>query len=292
MPPGTSRDQSPGTSEDSATTKLRAIRRRKRRATLSRRLVVAALLAGVVGSTFYFSRREAPPSSPPVPVEVERDAVAPEPAEAPEPVQAMEAAAGVELPSLDESDPLMRGLMSRFFSRPEPTSWLASPDLLRRFTAAVANVADGDSPQEHLGELAPAALFRVAERDDHLYVDPASYRRYDLVADLFASLDTTMSVDVYATVRPLIDEAYADLGYADQSFGETLARAIRELLETPVVEGDVELTPRTIGYAYRDPQLEGLSSAQKQLLRMGPENVRKVQEKLREFAAALGIPAG
>jgi len=33
-----------------------------------------------------------------------------------------------------------------------------------------------------------------------------------------------------------------------------------------------------------------LSEAQKQLLRMGPENMRVVKQKLRELAAALGIP--
>ncbi len=276
---------------DSATAKLRAIKRRRRRAALLRRLVVAVLLAGGVGAYFYFSRTETPPDPAPVLAEAEKEAV-PELAEAPKTAEAMDVGARVELPSLDVSDPLVRELFSRAFSQPELTSWLASPDLLRRFTAAVANVSDGDSPREHLSDLTPKAPFRAAERDERLYVDPKAYRRYDLIADLFASFDTRICMELYATVRPLIDEAYADLGYADQSFEEALARAILELLGTPVVEGDVELTPRVISYAYGDPQLEGLSSAQKQLLRMGPRSVRKVQGKLREFAAALGIPAG
>jgi hypothetical protein len=45
-----------------------------------------------------------------------------------------------------------------------------------------------------------------------------------------------------------------------------------------------------IGYAFADPKLEGLSRAQKQLLRMGPQNVRAIQGKLREIAGVLGIP--
>ena len=45
-----------------------------------------------------------------------------------------------------------------------------------------------------------------------------------------------------------------------------------------------------IVYAYADPRLEGLSPAQKQLLRMGPENVKAIQAKLREIAAVLQIP--
>ena len=47
---------------------------------------------------------------------------------------------------------------------------------------------------------------------------------------------------------------------------------------------------RGIGYGYADPKLEAMPAAQKQLLRMGPENARAVQAKLREIALALGIP--
>jgi hypothetical protein len=45
-----------------------------------------------------------------------------------------------------------------------------------------------------------------------------------------------------------------------------------------------------VGYAFADPRDEGLTPAQKQLLRMGPGNARIVQAKLREIALALGIP--
>jgi hypothetical protein len=38
-----------------------------------------------------------------------------------------------------------------------------------------------------------------------------------------------------------------------------------------------------------DPELESLSQAQKHLLRMGPENILRIQSKLRELAKALGI---
>jgi len=38
-------------------------------------------------------------------------------------------------------------------------------------------------------------------------------------------------------------------------------------------------------------RLEALGAAEKQLLRMGPRNARRVQEKARELEAALGLPA-
>ena len=45
----------------------------------------------------------------------------------------------------------------------------------------------------------------------------------------------------------------------------------------------------SVSYTYEDARLESLSAAQKQLLRMGPRNVRLVQAKLREIAPYLGI---
>ena len=48
---------------------------------------------------------------------------------------------------------------------------------------------------------------------------------------------------------------------------------------------------RGTNYAYADERFEGLSAAQRQLLRLGPDRARRVQERLRAFGIALGIPA-
>jgi hypothetical protein len=44
-------------------------------------------------------------------------------------------------------------------------------------------------------------------------------------------------------------------------------------------------------FAYADARLENLSAAQKHLLRMGPRNVRIIQQTLHELGVAFGIPA-
>ena len=43
-------------------------------------------------------------------------------------------------------------------------------------------------------------------------------------------------------------------------------------------------------WAYDDERLESLTPAQKQLLRMGPRNVRIIKGKLHDIALALGVP--
>ena len=62
------------------------------------------------------------------------------------------------------------------------------------------------------------------------------------------------------------------------------------LLATPVPTGREALIQPSVRFLYQDETLEGLDSAQKQLMRMGPDNARRVQQKLRELETALGPP--
>ncbi len=191
---------------------------------------------------------------------------------------------------LDQSDDLVRQLAAELSSHPRLGLWLRSKDIIRRFTAAVDNVANGLSPRAHIDFFVPAREFQVIQRGDSFYADPQGFSRYDAVVDVFVSLDSRKSVQLFRSLKPLFQEAYRDLGYPNQDFEDAIFRAIDELLRTPIVEGEVRLEKAVLNYVMADPVLEGLSDAQKHLLRMGPENVGAVQAKLREMAVALGIP--
>lgn len=197
----------------------------------------------------------------------------------------------IDLPELGASDELVRRMAEGLSSRPELAEWLATDRLVRRFVGAVVVVAAGRSPREELEFLDPEAGFEVRRPDEPTVVDTASYRRYDAVAATVASLDTRGTAELYRRLRPLFQEAYRDLGFQEGSFDGALARAIETLLAVPVPEGPVEVVP--VGgnaYEYGDPELEALSPARKHLLRMGPENIRRIQAKLRELAGALELP--
>src|SRR6058998_1111241 len=148
----------------------------------------------------------------------------------------------------------------------------------------------GDEPRPHLLFLAPEASFQTVTRNGRLYVDPRSYARYDAAADVIASLDPRAAVDLYRQVQPLCEEAYRELGHPPGRFDDVVAKAIQTLLATPVVDGEIELRPKVVTYAFADRRLEALSPAQRHLLRMGPRNVRLIQGELRDLAAALGVP--
>lgn len=197
----------------------------------------------------------------------------------------------IEVPPLDQSDPIVRGLVQQLSSHPRVAVWLTTEGLIRNFTVVVANLAEGSTPTVHLRPLAPSGPFRIVEQDDDLVIDRRSYERYDRLADAAASIDAAGAARLYATLKPRIEEAYRDLGMSAGSFDRTLERAIVSVLATPIVEGPIDVVPRGIVYGYAEPRLESLTAAQKHLLRMGPRTVRAIQAKLREIALELGIPA-
>ncbi len=194
--------------------------------------------------------------------------------------------------TLAESDVFVRQVVSQLSQRPEAITWLANEDLVRRFVASVNNIAHGKSPRAHLGFLRPRGRFRVIDRGDRIVTDPRSFSRYDVAVAVFTSLDTEGTVAAFRRLEPLFNEAFAEIARPGTSFRDTLGEAIAELLATPAVAADAGLQEKVVTYSYEDPELESLSDVQRHLLRMGPDNVVQVQTKLRELAAALGMPEG
>jgi hypothetical protein len=246
-------------------------------------LVVVLLVA--IGWYFY-SRPEAPAAT-----------TAGTSPEAPEPVSSTPTPPlgaepeDVDVPALPESDPVVRTLVRTMSSHPMTLRWLATDGLIRNFTVVVDNIANGKTPARQVPTLKPSAPFAVQGSQGELRVDPVSYERYNDLADAVDSVDPQAAARVYSTLKPRIEEASQELG-SPQPFDQTLERAIVRILRTPVDAGDQGLRPKGAeGFSYANPDYEGLTSAQKLLIRMGPRNARLVQNKLREIALALGIPA-
>ena len=92
---------------------------------------------------------------------------------------------------------------------------------------------------------------------------------------------------LYRELEPLIDDAYAEISPPGARFSDRLDAAIEELLDVTPPKGEPKLKPKVVTYVYVDESLEGLSGAQRQLLRMGPDNVLLIKAKLRDLKAGL-----
>lgn len=213
----------------------------------------------------------------------------PSPVMTPTPTLAEQLHGRLEGVSLATADPVLRELAEGLSKRPELMRWLANDDLIRRCVAAVDNIAEGKDPRVHLDFLKPVGTFKVKEGSERVLVDPISYRRYDTFAGVFASLDTEGLARLYSEIKPLLDEADREISPPGSSFEQHLRTAIDELLAVPTPSGEVEVRQKVVTWTYADPALEGLSQAQRHLLRMGPENISRIQAKLREIKTALGL---
>lgn len=245
------------------------------------------ILVLAVAAVFYFAVFKAP-SGPPAAAKAAEEAVKP-PEKEPQTIPEEKGSLVLPAVGLDESDPVVREHARALSTSVRFGQWLGSKELVRKFVAAADNIANGLSPKPQADFWVPAGGFRAVNRVAGTFVDESSYDRYDPVAEVFLSLNTDATVTFYRALRPLIQEAYRDLGYPDTDFSDTLVKAMGELLETPVVEGPIRLEKKILSYAIVDQTLEGLSQAQKQLLRTGPKNTRLIQGKIRELAAALGV---
>ena len=194
------------------------------------------------------------------------------------------------LPPLGASDAAVRALAAAVSSHPRLAGWLVTDDLVRRFVEAVVDISRGSSPVPALEVLIPDDLFSVQTSGDRLVMPPRSQDRYDVLGEVFAGLDAEKAAQTYRQLLPLFKEAYRELGVPDGEFEEVLARAIGNLLAVDVPEGPLEVREAVDRYVYVDPRFESLTPAQKHMLRLGPENARRVQEKLREISERLDLP--
>ena len=194
-----------------------------------------------------------------------------------------------KLPALDYSDDEVLDALSSLSPVLDWYIWLYTDEVVRKFVTAIDNLAAGKIANKSISIPKPAKAFKGTEVADKQFVDPATYERYNAYADIFEALDNDDLVAVYSYYFPLLEEAYLELGYPeDRRFHGTMIQSIDMILSAPVINGEIELVPRTsVLYKYADPSLESLPEVHKQLLRMGPRNTMIIQTKLGALKQAL-----
>ena len=235
-------------------------------------VVVLLVAAAVVAGVLWFRRWSAPPP-------------APAPVSAPAPASA-EADAG---PPSTGDVAQSRSILETLSADPLLRRALTEGDVGRRWAIVTDNLAEGVSPRQQLGFLAPTRPFTVAARPGQVQViAPESYRRYDGFADAVAAVDAQAVARTYRDLRSSVEAVYRALGYPQASLDRVTARALRRIAAAPVRDGEVAVEGRG-PYTFAEASLEDLPQVEKHLLRMGPRNTRLLQAKARELLQALGF---
>jgi hypothetical protein len=227
---------------------------------------------------------EPPPAPAVLPGSEAPAADAPEVAAVAEPVPAPRS---VPLPSLDNSDPMMRDTVSGLVGRQAFETMVYPSQLVRRIVATVDNLPRETAPRRVMPlEPVPGAM-AIAGAGEEMVIAPGNTARYTPFVRVFESLDARALVQRYVDSYPLFQRAYAELGFPNGNFHRRLVEAIDDMLAAPELTGPVRLVRPKVLYQFADPDLEARSAGQKIVLRMGPENASRVKAKLREIRREL-----
>jgi hypothetical protein len=260
-------------------------------------------LAVIGGLVFYWFQSEEKKSGPSV-VSVPAMAVpaiqpdlptTPDIPQQPEPVAVLADADNTGLPAetsvdqieLMDGDSMLRqelaatgtdSIMSKLMSNEHPINVSAAfIDALGR-GVILKKLLPGDPPKQ---------AFSVVEEDEVIYISPSSYQRYDSYTDTLTALDSRRLVSSFHALRPMYEQAFQYLGLDPGDFDNTIIRALDQVLATPEIIEPIALQPKSVVYVFADPALENLPAVQKQLLRMGPDNISRIKQQARALREGL-----
>lgn len=245
------------------------------------------VLLVVAGVAFYVYERDRSPETP-TPVAASSTVSAPpvaEPTPAPPPQPPIARAA--PLPPLDESDGEIVSGLTELVGRDALVQFLVPMRIIRNIVVTIDNL-----PREKLAlnqrPIKPTpAKFIAGGPEDAREIAPENYARYAPFVAVVKRVDAQTAVSFYRGLQPLFQQAYEELGNPNASFNARLLAVIDHLLQTPDVPQPPRLVQPSVVYKYADPNIEGLSSGQKLLIRMGPANSGAIKAKLREIRSAL-----
>ena len=182
-------------------------------------------------------------------------------------------------PTPQEEDDILRQQLGIAGADANLSALVSNENALEVSAALIDGMSRGVLMRKRLPIDPPKQKFEVDENADVLYMSRNNFTRYNSYADSIASLNSEILVNSFHTLRPLYEGAYKQLGLAPEDFDNAVIRTLDIILATPEIEGPIELERKSVMYTYADPVLEDLPPLQKLLLRMGPENVRRIKHK-------------
>ncbi|MBT4854324.1 MAG: DUF3014 domain-containing protein [Halieaceae bacterium] len=232
----------------------------------------------------------APPVVTPEVVVIEQpSAPTSEPALEPEaaPAEAVETIIEAPTVTLSESDAVISEFLPQLNSGMLGQQFAMSSNGLERGVAIVDNLRMGNVPYKLLPVGRPGVKFPFQDDGLAVTLDPAGFERYDGLATTVAGINVAATVTLYGLLSVVLEEVWSGLGYGDTTFDDAALGALNMILLAPATDLEARLFKDEANWRYEDDSLETLPALQKQLMRMGPANAEKIQDKARELRGAL-----
>lgn len=195
-----------------------------------------------------------------------------------------------QLPSLDNSDTFVRDRMLLIKHKSELQTWLNTDDLLRRSASYLDGLARGNTLSKVFPLTPPEGSFAMHKDGETIWLNAGNYERYDSTVGVLTSFNMKSMGQLFHFMRPLLETAFAEMGYRPRQMDGIILQAIDNILATPIIVEPIRLTRDSVAYKFADPELEALLPVQKQLLRTGPENTQRLQQQALALKDALLNP--
>jgi hypothetical protein len=190
-------------------------------------------------------------------------------------------------PPIDASDAALEAGLRALLAGGALTAIVEPRDFVRNVVATVDNLPRRSLFAANMPVKPVPGPFQTTFAASGLAIADANAARYTAYVRVLELVDAAKLVALYERHYPLFEQAYRELGYPSGHFNDRLVEAIEVALATPQVAPPLRVVQPKVYYEYVDRGLETLPSAQKLMLRMGPENAAMVKARLIEIHALL-----
>ncbi len=189
-----------------------------------------------------------------------------------------------------DADGWVREAMAEVATHPMTSRLLEVDRLAERAVEAVEAVAGGYPVRRPGATLALSGPFLVRPSAAGLVIAESSFDRFDLVVNVLEAVDVPRAAERYRDVLPRLEAVHRERSWYRSSFHERVVEAIDHLLAVEVPRGEIAVRREALWWELADEDLADMTGAQRQLVRLGSDNARRVQGVLRRFREAIVQP--
>lgn len=194
-----------------------------------------------------------------------------------EPPQSVEVAAQTSA-SLVDSDSAVRRNFASLSNLPFYKALWRPNDLLQRWVTFTFGLSKGQVMRQVVSLPSPKVSFPVRRVGTRYFLDESGFERYNTYIKTLQSISPATWAENFHYFRPLLEKIFGQMGYDESDFDNTVTKALHEIITANIPTGAMELKAPSAMYIFVDESLENMTPLQKQMVRMGPNNAKVLQD--------------